>query len=227
MEKNAHIKKIFLATLFILGSNLLAETHSKAKSEPPPDTHFNEIEFVAFDTETTGFSPENDRIVEIGAVKFKAGQIVSKREWLINPGVHIPGYATKVHGITDETVADKPTFEEVYPEFLEYVEGTVLIAHNSRFDRDFMRAEMERGGLESPGIILLDSLKILRDLLPNAESHSISNLVDYLDIEASNFHRATVDSQYIGRILKKVVNRRNSPLSFQDLIDLNNGKDHL
>ena len=81
-----------------------------------PSTPVTNVIFVAFDTETTGFSLKNDRLVEIGAVKFRGnGEVLAVTNWLINPGMPVPFYATEVNGITTEMVTNAPVFAAVWP----------------------------------------------------------------------------------------------------------------
>jgi len=230
MEQFSPIKKSFLKTVLFLvfSATLLAsDNHSPKTDIPPLSTPLAAITCVAFDTETTGFSPDADRIIEIGAVKFQGKKIIATRQWMINPGKKIPFYATKVHGITDKMVADKPTFEKIYPEFEEFTKGTVLIAHNSRFDRDFMQAELKRADIENPRLLLIDSLKLFRKLLPDSPSHSIGNLLEHLDMETNNLHRAVSDSAHIVEILNRVDEDREEKLRLEDLLRLNGGPDYL
>jgi len=224
-------EKFFLAVIsalvFLLSLSCAKEGTGAAGCTPVADSAIADITFVAFDTETTGLSPDANRIVEIGAVKFKAGKIIGKQQWLVNPGEHIPFFASNVHGIDDAMVADEPSFAEVYRDFLEFVGDSVLIAHNSRFDRDFMQAEMKRAGIDSPNLPLLDSLKLFRRLVPDSPSHSIGALVEYYDIEAENFHRALIDSVYIVKIMDKAISGDWEKIDYGTLLEYNNGPDHL
>lgn len=99
---------------------------------------------IAFDTETTGLDPKRDRIVEIGAVKFDERGIIARFSTLIYPGIPMPEEAGKVNGITDAMLAGKPTAVEVLPDFLRFIEGGILVAHNAPFDVSFIQGELER-----------------------------------------------------------------------------------
>lgn len=217
----------FSAVGLFLAISCAKEGDGRRASVPGSETPIAEISFVAFDTETTGFSPASNRIVELAAVKFRNGKIVDKRQWLVNPGVDIPYFATNVHGIDNAMVAGKPPFAEVYREFLDFADDAVLIAHNSRFDRDFMRAEMKRAGIESSGLPLLDSLKLFKEMTPDASSYSIGKLVEYFEIEPGNFHRALVDSAYIFKIMAKAIDGGWDEIAYGKLVEYNNGRDAL
>jgi DNA polymerase-3 subunit epsilon len=98
--------------------------------------------FTAFDIETTGLDPRQDRIVEFGAVKFDRRGPICRYSALINPGVPMPEAAGRVNGITDDMLADKPPLERVFPDFLRLVHGTVIVAHNAPFDTGFVNEQL-------------------------------------------------------------------------------------
>ncbi|MFO7871579.1 MAG: 3'-5' exonuclease [Kiritimatiellia bacterium] len=175
------------------------------------------ITFAAFDTETTGFSPRSARIVEIAAVKFRGGNILESRSWLINPGIPIPESSRRVHGISDKMVADAPGFGAVFPEFIEFTEGAVLLAHNAGFDVRFLRAEIERAGLRPPANEVLDTLRLFRGWFPEAEAHNLRALVEHLGVKAASFHRALADASYLAEIFTRGVSALPEQPSLKEL----------
>ena len=168
---------------------------------PKLSTPIKDLTLVVFDTETTGFSATKDRIVEIGAIKIRNGEIVEERNWLINPQQSIPSRVTKVHGISNAMVKDKPTFAQVYPEFQAFVGNAILVAHNARFDVDMMRGELNRANLDLPENVVLDSLKLFRRWYPEAETHKLGDLANYIGLQGDGFHRGDVDSRFTALIL--------------------------
>ena len=168
---------------------------------PKLSTPISSLTIVVFDTETTGLSPSKDRVVEIGAIKIRNGEIVEERDWLINPQQPIPPRVTKVHGISDKMVKDKPAFAAVYAEFQEFVGDAILVAHNARFDVDMMRSELTRADLEFPPNMVLDSLKLFRKWYPEATSHKLSFLASHVGIAGDGFHRGDADSRFTALIL--------------------------
>ncbi len=110
-----------------------------------------EGDFVVFDIETTGFSPVNNRIIEIGAVKLRDGKVLDRFSAFINPQVPIPFEIEKLTGIRDDMVKDAPLVEEVLPKFLEFASGSVLVAHNAGFDMSFIIENVRRLGLSVQG----------------------------------------------------------------------------
>lgn len=159
--------------------------------------------FVAFDTETTGFSARKDRLVEIGAVKFRGdGEVLATTNWLINPERAIPYYATKVHGITTEMAAEAPVFKEVWPAFEAFCGDSVLLAHNATFDIGFLKAELKRAGISSPALPVTDTLPLFRKWFPHALSHSLEKLTMDLGVSSDIYHRAEADAFHIVNIFK-------------------------
>jgi len=184
---------------------------------PHRNTQVSNVTFVAFDTETTGFSPNNDRIVEIGAVKFRDGRVLAKKSWLLYPGRRIPYWATEVHGITNEDVANKPPFKEVYPEFLKFTQGSVLMAHNARFDISFMAEEIRRSGSPLPNNLVVDSLPLFRKWFPAARSHRLADVADYADVDTKVLHRALADTLYVVLVFEKGLSMRQGRLRLGEL----------
>lgn len=173
--------------------------------------------FTAFDTETTGVTV-NDGIVEIGAVKFRGdGTVLGSTNWLVNPPCDIPAYATEVHGITEDMVAEALVFADVWPQFEAFCGDSVWMAHNAMFDMRFLQVELERANLEVPAREVLDTLPLFRKWFPCAESHSLESLAAALDVSGGTHHRADADAFQIIRIFKIGMESREG-LTLQHLI---------
>ena len=121
--------------------------------------------YVVFDLETTGFSPVKDKIIEIGAVKVEEGKITDKFSTFVNPKVPIPFEITRLTSITDEMVMNAPTIEEVLPEFLEFIDGAALVAHNAGFDVGFIEQNCRYQDIQ-PDFTSVDTVALARILLP-------------------------------------------------------------
>lgn len=147
---------------------------------------------IFYDTETTGISPDRDRVIELAAYCPETKRTFEK---LINPGRPIPAEATAIHKITDEMVASAPSFGEIAREFAEFCEGdVVLIAHNNDgFDVHFMRNEHARNNVEMPQWKFLDSLKWARRYRKDLPRHTLQFLREIYGISANNAHRALDD----------------------------------
>ncbi len=171
---------------------------------------------IYFDTETTGLSPTEDRIVELAALDATTGQTFCE---FIHPGRPIPPDATRISGITDAMVANAADFATVAKAFLEFCEeDVVLIAHNGEsFDMPFMRAEFSRAGVVMPASWKsLDTLKWARRYRPDLPRHSLQYLREVYGIEANNAHRALDDVL----VLKQVFDAMTDDLSIPTIFDL-------
>ncbi len=147
---------------------------------------------IYYDTETTGISPERDRIVEIAAYDPYLDRTFNQ---LVNPGIKIPQEAASIHGITDEMVANSPQFNEAGQAFIEFCSGNcVLIAHNNdSFDKHFLVNEGKRHELLLPEWPMIDSLKWARKYRPDLPRHSLQFLRQIYGIAENNAHRALDD----------------------------------
>jgi len=158
------------------------------------DRPISEIEFVITDLETTGSIKGKDRIIEIAALKVKNGQVIDKFESLVNPQKKISWQIVKLTKINNETVANAPMIEEVLPQFTQFAENGIFVAHNSLFDYAFIMSELERLNLNmlNPQIEIC-TFRLARKLLPNVRALGISGLCIYFDYEMENRHRAMSD----------------------------------
>ena len=150
--------------------------------------------FVVFDIETTGKNAKFHKITEIGAVKIEMGRIVDRFSQLINPERPIPYNITRLTGITDEMVADKPNIEEVLPRFLEFCGDAAVVAHNASFDTGFIANEARKQGLRFDNTIV-DTLGMAHVLLPHLGKYTLDRLVKELKIVLENHHRAVNDAE--------------------------------
>ena len=161
-------------------------------------------DFVVFDIETTGFSPVNNRIIEIGAVKIQGGKITDRFSSFVNPRIPIPFEIENLTGIADDMVVDAPFIEDVLPEFLEFCEGSVLVAHNAGFDMGFIIENAARQGLVCESTYV-DTVGIARILLPNQAKHTLDAVAKSLGVSLENHHRAVDDAQATAEIFVKMI----------------------
>ena len=155
--------------------------------------------YVVFDIETTGFSPVKNRIIEIGAVKVAGGEIVDRFSTFVNPGVPIPFRIEQLTSISDEMVMDAPPIETVLPEFLQFCDGAVFVAHNASFDMSFILENAKRQSLTlTPTYV--DTVGIARVLLPNQAKHTLDAVAKTLGVSLENHHRAVDDAEATAEI---------------------------
>ncbi|MEI7831779.1 MAG: exonuclease domain-containing protein [bacterium] len=155
-----------------------------------------EADIVALDLETTGLSSRHDRIVEFAAVRWRAGVEMATFQSLCHPGRHISAEVIRVHGITNEMVADAPSEAQVLPDFLDFcAQADVVVAHNAPFDMGFIRTACERVGLECFNVPVVDSCNMARHSLPGSPSYSLTTLKRLLNIDTGRAHRALEDAR--------------------------------
>ena len=171
--------------------------------------------FVVFDLETTGFSPVNNRIIEIGAVKVENGEITDRFSTFVNPQVPIPFRIEELTSINDNMVMDAPVIEEILPQFLEFVGDAVLVAHNAGFDVSFIEENCRRQGREQT-FTYLDTVALARIMLPQLNRFKLDTVAKALHINLHHHHRAVDDAECTAEIFLKFVEM----LAKQDVFDL-------
>ncbi len=150
--------------------------------------------FVVFDIETTGFSKEKCKIIEIGAVKVENGQVTQRFSTFIDPGVPIPREITELTSITDSMVKNAPAFEDVIDSFAEFCEGCVMVAHNASFDMGFMKRKSEECG-RSFELPYLDTLILARCMYPGLSNYKLDTICRHLGVILAHHHRAVDDAE--------------------------------
>lgn len=161
--------------------------------------------FVIIDTETTGLSPYIHSIIEIGAIKVENGQISDTFREYVNPNCFIPSNITQLTGISDATVRNAKTIDRVLPRFISFAGEYTVIAHNAKFDMDFINGELRRCDAEEPfNNSYIDSLEISRDYCPDAPNHKLATLCTYLNLNAKNAHNVIDDCKCVYELMKKL-----------------------
>ena len=151
------------------------------------------IDFCAVDLETTGVNPAFDKIVEIGAVRFRLDGGNICYQTLVNPGVHIPENVIRIHGITDTMVSDSPALEVIRDEFFSFIEGTVLVIQNPRFDLSFIDRAFRMSNAAKPELHALDTVRMAKKYFTGLPNHKLSTLAAHLGLELVS-HRALDDA---------------------------------
>jgi len=167
---------------------------------------------IVFDTETTGFEPsDGHRIVEIGLVElvdhFPTGE---ELRFYLNPEREVPIESQRVHGLSNEFLADKPLFADVAEEFLAFIGDAPLVIHNAAFDIKFINAELARVGREAiPLHRAIDTIEIAKRKLPGAR-YSLDELCKRfaIDLSARSKHGALLDCQLTAQVYLELIGGR-------------------
>ncbi len=187
----------------------------------------DEATFTVVDLETTGLNPKTSEIIEIAAVKVKDGVITEKFDTLIKPSIgFIPENITKLTGITNPLVIDKPKIEQVFPEFLDFIKDSIIIAHNAKFDLSFLNEtsyQLTGKLIQNPVIC---TLILSSRLFPDLRSKSLSHLAYYFNITYRRKHRALSDAEVTYELFKKIVEylQYYNINKVMDIVRLSNGK---
>lgn len=162
---------------------------------------------VAIDVETTGISPEKERIIEIGAFRPETGEIFRT---LINPGRPLPERITELTGITDEMLLDAPEEQAAIAKLLEFLgEDVILLGHNISFDHSFLVQAIRRCGCPEPQFLGIDTLKLSRVLCPELPNKKLETMVAHFGLTNERAHRAFEDARVTVELYRclKAMNR--------------------
>lgn len=151
--------------------------------------------FTAFYTETTGLDPKQNRVIEIGAIRFDASGIMARFSVLINPERPMPAEASRINGITDAMLADKPVAAEVLTDFLSFIGNSILVAHNAPFDISFMNEELSRLMLPPISNRVVDTRILAKEVFPGLPRYALQELAKHFGIQAIDAHRAEDDAR--------------------------------
>lgn len=146
------------------------------------------------DVETTGTSPTQDRIIEVGVLRVEDGKVVQKFSSLINPKTHLPPMITQITGIDAFSLTRAPLFEEVSYNVREMLDGAMFVAHNVRFDYAFIKHEFKRLGIEYSADTI-DTVKLSHLLFPKFRKHDLSSIIERHSLTVQNRHRAFDDAK--------------------------------
>ncbi|MBS4752333.1 DEDD exonuclease domain-containing protein [Nocardioides sp. zg-ZUI104] len=169
-----------------------------------------DVTFCVVDLETTGGSArDGDRITEIGAVKVRGGEVLGEFQTLVNPDTSIPAFIAVLTGITNRMVADAPRIGTALPAFLEFAAGTVLVAHNARFDVGFLKHFAGVHDLAWPDFEVLDTVKLARHVVTRDEApnHKLSSLATLFRAQTTPNHRALADARATVDVLHGLMER--------------------
>ena len=148
--------------------------------------------YCVLDLETTGFSPKTEKITEVGIMKIKDGKVIDEFSTFVNPEKPIPPKVVEVTNITDDMVQDAETIDKIFPKILEFIDGSVLVAHNASFDMGFLKYNAKQLGYEFD-YTYVDTLALSRKIFPDLKKYKLGKIAEYLKIKVEVAHRALDD----------------------------------
>ena len=184
---------------------------SAMKSENPRT--LAEVTFIVLDLETTGASPTTGcAITEIGAIAIRGGEILEEFSSFVNPQVALPEYIVNLTGITDEMLMDAPLINEVFPDFIEFIdrhEHVHLVAHNAPFDLGFLKAAAAQLSHTWPKYEVIDTVKLARRVIERSEieNYKLGTLSQFFNTKALPNHRALDDVKTTVEVLHRLIER--------------------
>ena len=194
-KKHPNVKPIYGIEAY------LADDTARAvfRCDEPEKISFAGSDFIIFDIETTGLSYKTCGITQIGALKYKNGNIVDEFSTFVDPGMPIPEDITRLTGISDDMVAGAPCEKEAVERFLAFCGGAMLVAHNAGFDTSFISRVAADNGMpfENP---YLDTLALSRYINSDISRHTLDSLAKYYKLGDFDHHRADADTGMLARI---------------------------
>jgi len=166
-------------------------------------TPLPDLEYVVFDTETTGLQlSQGDKVISISGVRIRRGRIQNADTFhtLVNPGRPIPPESTMFHHIEDHMVADAPSMKEVYPQFIEFVGDSVLVAHNAAFDKKCLDLAAAETGLPQIDNPILDTLFLSYGIHEGTEGHSLDAMAERMGITVEGRHTSLGDARATAQV---------------------------
>lgn len=163
-----------------------------------------DVPWVIFDLETTGFHPHNDRIIEVGAVKIHKSQEVDRFSQLVSIDIPIPMPVQKLTGIVPDMLQGQPNICHVIEKFIEFLQGSLLICHNSAFDMTMLGAELERQNIFMDYSCLC-TLKMARHLLHEVPNKKLVTLAQHYEIPYDTQHRSLDDARVTAQVFSKML----------------------
>jgi DNA polymerase III epsilon subunit family exonuclease len=181
------------------------------KSENPRT--LAEVTFIVLDLETTGASPSSgSAITEIGAIAVRGGEVLEEFSSFVNPQVSLPEYIVNLTGITDDMLVDAPLIDEVFPEFIQFIdrhENVHLVAHNAPFDIGFLKASAIALSHIWPKYEVIDTVKLARRVIDRSEilNYKLGTLSQFFETKALPNHRALDDVKTTVEVLHRLIER--------------------
>lgn len=186
---------------------------------------------LILDTETTGLDYNDDKIIEIGIVELNENVLTRNffHEY-INPEKDITVSAQKIHGISNEFLIDKPTFNDIASKFMEFIKNDPLIIHNAEFDLNFINKELQNCGYENLKNPIIDTIKLAKKEFPG-QAVNLDSLCRKLNVvnTRQDHHGALLDADLLSKVYLKLTTGKQENLNLVNskLNNSDNGKDSM
>ncbi len=173
---------------------------------------------LILDTETTGLNFHDDKVIEIGIVELIDNVLTQNyfHEY-INPEINISLSAQKVHGISNDFLIGKPTFNKIAEKFLDFIKDDTIIIHNAEFDTNFINKELQNCGFSSIKNSVIDTIKIAKKEFPG-QTVNLDSLCKKLDVQNTrqNFHGALLDATLLSKVYLKLTTGKQENFNLTD-----------
>ncbi len=200
--KGKDIKPIYGVEL-----DFVDETSFKITSETTKEILLKDAKYIVFDIETTGLSSTRDKIIEIAACKIESGSIIERYQTFVNPVEPLSTFTTQLTDITDEMLENAPTIDQVLPEFLKFIEGGVLVAHNALFDVGHIKENAKAQSLEFDDSLVIDTLNLARYFYNSSlKRFNLKALAKFFKVKQEQHHRAEDDAFVTAQIWLSMLN---------------------
>lgn len=195
---NPNMKVIYGVEAYLAPDKKTSVTNAKGQSI--------DTTYCVLDLETTGFSAVTEKITEIGIMKLKDGKIIDQFSCFVNPEKPIPARVVEVTNITNDMVKDAETIDQVFPKLLEFIEGSVLVAHNAEFDLGFLKHNARVLGYDFD-YTYLDTLSLAKELFPDYKTYKLGRIAKNLGFKVEVAHRALDDVDTTVKVFKVMLEK--------------------
>lgn len=187
------------------------------------NTVFSELgRFIVIDTETTGLSPKNNKIIELSAIKFDRFRPIEMFSTYLDPKKHIPNAVTEITGIDDELIQGSPTYAQIQESFEEYIKDYNLVFHNARFDLAFLH--YSGTSIDTDNQQVFDTLELAKKHLKDTDgikysSYSLEMACAYRNINIANSHSSEADALATGLLFNEIIKEVSGKNNLNKLLD--------
>lgn len=160
--------------------------------------------YTVVDTETTGLDPQADRLIEIAAIRVRAGKEVARFETLVKPGRKLGKAIVDLTGITDDELTNAPEPLDALQQFMDFLKDDIIVAHNANFDVNFLYDSMQRCGMKPLENNFVDTMRLAKCIRPDLNNYKLATLAKTYRIAQPKAHRALADCETTMAVLQKM-----------------------